>query len=90
MRQEPEAITDTVLVGFEPDGAPVYMSEEESRLTAIGNCAIWLVQHPREALHALGMAALGGACGFLAYEGFRKPEPKRKPRRRTLRSKVKR
>jgi hypothetical protein len=81
MRQEPAAILDTQLV-FEPDGTPIYMTAREVEAGAIANCVLWILDHPQETFRALGMAALSGACGYLAYESFRKPERKQRPRRR--------
>jgi hypothetical protein len=83
MKQEPALITDTVLVGFETDGTPVYMTAREAELAAIGNCMLWALDHSHEILRGLGMAAVGGVCGYFMYESFH-AERKRKPRRRRL------
>jgi hypothetical protein len=76
-----------MLVAFEADGTPIYMTAREVELGTIANCMLWILDHPQETFRTLVMAALSGGCGFLVYEGFRKPERKRKPRRRALRSK---
>jgi hypothetical protein len=67
------------------DGVRVYRPPAQALMFYIASGVLWLMaEHPRETF----ITALGGVCGYVLYDSFRKPEPK--PRRRTLRGKVKR
>jgi hypothetical protein len=86
MSEEP--VIDTMLVGYERDGTPLYMSVRDAGLVTAARGLVWVINHPRESLQGVALAAAAGLCGYLLYDSWPKPKPERKPVRRTLRRKA--
>jgi hypothetical protein len=69
-------IIDTVVVGIERDGTPVYASERDADFAGLASCILWAVEHPGETFQGLAWAVLTAGCVYLVYDAF-KPTPHR-------------
>jgi hypothetical protein len=53
---------------LDPDGRPVYVSEQEALFNGIGFCLLWAIDHPAEVTRGLALAALAAASLYFVYD----------------------